>query len=115
MPWWHALQHWLAYHTGSLNEPGAAPGSAFCGGIASDAGEVSLLGGLLAIYRKHQCATRWCFRFGHHDFADPATRLVHRLCRAHHPMHPGRPLTRAHITLIHKRNRGGRNVGQEDP
>ena len=109
MGWWHPLQHWLGIDNAS--------GRAYLAwsGAGSDLGELSILGGLIAIYRKHQCATRWCFRFGHHDFADPDTQLVHRLCRAHHPMHPGRPLTRAHITLIHKRNRGGGDVGQEDP
>jgi len=107
MWWWHALQHWLAVHTGSVNEPGVAPGNAFWGGVASDLGEVTLVGGMLAIYRKHNCHQRHCWRFGRHDFTDEATGLTFRLCRKCHPAHPGRHLTKLHIARIHERNQGG--------
>jgi hypothetical protein len=103
--WWLPFQHWLAVHTGTVNETG--PYYGFFSGFGSDLGEVTLLGGLIAIYRRHNCHTRWCFRLAHHDLADPGTGLVHRLCRTHHPDHPGRPLTARHITLIHQRRGGG--------
>lgn len=111
---WHLIQHWLAYMTGSLNTSGAPPNYNFWSGFGSDLGEATLLGGLLAVYKRHNCHTAWCWRFGHHDFTDDATGLVHRLCRRHHPQHPGRQLRRVHIGVIHERNqRGGGNV-QED-
>jgi hypothetical protein len=103
MWWWHALQHWLAVHTGTVNEAG--PYYGFWSGFGSDIGEVTIVGGLLAIYKKHNCHSRWCWRFGHHDFADEATGITWKLCRAHHPAHPGRRLTRDHIARIHKSNR----------
>ena len=106
MWWWHPFQHWLAVHTGSVNEPGVAPGNAFWGGAGSDLGEITLLGGMIALYRKHACHTGWCLRFGHHDFTDAATGVSYRLCRKHHPAHPGsRQLTRLHIARVHAENR----------
>lgn len=108
---WHLILHWLAVHTGTVNEPG--PYYAFFSGFGSDLGELSLLGGMIAVYRKHNCGTRWCPRLGRHDFTDQATSLTHHLCRRHHPGHPGRPLTARHITLIHTRNRGGGDVRED--
>ena len=57
--WWHVVQHWLAYHTGSLNEPGVS-------GFGSDLGEVTIVAGLLAIYRKHVCHKDGCWRISRH-------------------------------------------------
>lgn len=103
--WWFPLQHWLAIHTGTDNEAG--PYYGFLSGTGSDLGEVTLVGGMLAIYRKHNCHSRWCWRFGHHDFTDEATGLTFRLCRKCHPAHPGRRLTRGHFARIHQENRKG--------
>lgn len=111
--WWHALQHWLAVHTGSSNTPGAPPNYNFWSGSGSDIGEVTILGGLLAIYKRHNCHTRWCWRFGRHDFTDDATGLTYRLCRHCHPEHPGRQLHRARIAVIHERNQQGGGDEQE--
>ena len=103
--WWHALQHWLAVHTGTINEAG--PYYGFFSGFGSDLGEVTIVGGMFAIYRKHNCHARWCWRFGRHGFTDEATGLRYQLCRRHHPAHPGRHLHRAHIARIHARNQEG--------
>ena len=102
--WWLPLQHWLAIHTGTLNEPG--PFYGFFSGFGSDMAEVTLIGGMAAVYRKHSCHRRWCLRFGHYDFTDEATGLTFRLCRRCHPMHPGKPLTRKHIARLHEHNHG---------
>jgi hypothetical protein len=107
MWWWHCwlpFQHWLAIHTGTDNE--AADFYGFFSGFGSDIGEVTIVGGLLAIYKKHTCHQRWCWRFGHYDFTDEATGLTYRLCRKCHPGHPGRHLTGQHIARIHASNRG---------
>lgn len=103
--WWFPLQHWLAIHTGTINEAG--PFYGFWSGFGSDLGEVTIVGGMLAICKKHNCHTRWCWRFGHHDFTDSTTGVTYRLCRKCHPAHPGTALTRSHITLMHHVNRGG--------
>lgn len=107
--WWLPLQHWLAIHTGTDNEPGDYYG--FFSGFGSDLAEVTLIGGLFAIYRKHNCHARWCWRFGRHDFTDERTGLTFRLCRHCHPLHSGERLTRKHIARIHARNREHEHIG----
>jgi len=83
-------------------------------GVLSDLGEVTLLGGLIAIYRRHNCHTAWCWRFGHHDFTDQETGISYKLCRRHHPHHFGRQLRAVHIGVIHERNqRGGGDVRED--
>jgi hypothetical protein len=109
--WWHLLQHWLAVHAGSSNTPGAPPNYNFWSGFGSDLGEVTIVGGMIAIYRKHSCHTRWCWRFGHHAFTDEATGITYRLCRRCHPAHPGGHLTRGRIAFIHAKNS---SAGEED-
>jgi hypothetical protein len=58
------LQHWLAIHTGTDNEPGGYYG--FWSGFGSDIAEVSLLGAVLGIWHKHNCHTKGCWRIGKH-------------------------------------------------
>lgn len=64
-------------------------------------GDVAILASILAapvlLWRKNECGVRWCWRLGHHDLTDPDTGLTHVLCRKHHPMHPGKPVTVEHI------------------
>lgn len=96
---WLPLQHWLAVHTGTLNEQGTY--YAFFSGFGSDLGELTIITGMLAVYRKHNCHVRWCLRLGRHDLTDPSTALTYRLCRRHHPAHPGRrPVTAGAIARI---------------
>ena len=64
--WWHAVQHWLAVHTGSSNEPGSPPNYNFWSGVGSDIGELTIVAGLLAIYRKHVCHEDGCWRISRH-------------------------------------------------
>jgi hypothetical protein len=99
-PWWYPLQHWLGLDSAS------GPFYLAWSGFASDLGEVTLIGGLLAVYKRHNCHTRWCWRFGHHDFTDSETGIVWKLCRRCHPQHPGGHLTRHHLARVHDRNRG---------
>ena len=64
--WWHAVQHWLAVHTGSSNEPGSPPNYNFWSGFGSDLGEVTIVGALLAVYRRHVCHEHRCWRISRH-------------------------------------------------
>jgi hypothetical protein len=102
---WHLIQHWLAYMTGSLNTSGAPPNYNFFSGFGSDLGEVTIVAALATMYKKHSCHQRWCWRFAHYDLTSPDGSIAYRLCRAHHPAHPGRrQLTRHHVARIHGQN-----------
>ena len=72
------LLHWLAVHTGTINEGG--PYYGFWSGFGSDIGEVAILGGLATVVRRHNCEVHKCWRLGRHQ-----TAAGHHVCRAHHP------------------------------
>lgn len=57
----------------------------FWSGAGSDITELTLLIGLVAFLRKHNCETKGCKRFGRHQWTNPQTGLSHTLCRRHHP------------------------------
>ena len=71
--------HWLAVHTGTVNEPG--PYYGFWSGFGSDIGELAIIGGMVGIYRKHNCSVHRCWRIGRHRV--PGTD--HSCCRKHTP------------------------------
>lgn len=98
---WHLVLHWLGLDSAS------GPAYLAWSGVVSDLGEVTLLGGLIAIYRRHHCHTSWCVRFGRHDFTDETTGITYRLCRVHHPGHHGRQLRKARIAVIYEANQTG--------
>jgi hypothetical protein len=79
MSWPHVFQHWLAVHTGTVNEPGPYYGfwSGF-GGILERLVELSVIAAILL--RRHNCEVRGCWRIGRHD-----TAAGHNVCRQHHP------------------------------
>ena len=58
------LLHWLAVHTGTVNEAG--PYYGFWSGFGSDLGEVTLIGAVLGTYYKHNCHHPRCWRVGRH-------------------------------------------------
>jgi hypothetical protein len=66
-------------------------------GIASDVGEVTLVGGTLALLKHANCDAPRCLRYGPHRTADGH----HRLCRKHHPDMPNRRLS---LKEIHERH-----------
>ena len=72
------LAHWLAVHTGTVNEGG--PYYGFWSGFGSDLGELALVGGMLTLVRRHNCEVHRCWRIGRH-----ATTGGHQVCRRHHP------------------------------
>ena len=75
----HFIQHWLAIHTGTLNESG--PYYGFWSGFGSDLGEISLLGGMLMAYKHLQCHDMNCRRFGFHHIGGTPFKT----CKRHHP------------------------------
>lgn len=64
-----------------LLHPLTGKGYQFWSGIGSDFGEVTILGGLLMIYRKHECHLDTCHRPAWH----PHPEHGHPVCRKHFP------------------------------
>ena len=76
---WHEQAWWWAeVHTGTVHESG--PYYGFWSGFGSDLGELAIVGGLLAIVRKHNCEVHRCWRLSRHT-----TAAGHGVCRVHHP------------------------------
>ena len=70
--------HWLAHWLGMDNLSGPVYG--FWSGFGSDVGELAIVGGLVSIYRRHNCEVHRCWRLGRHT-----TAAGHAVCRRHHP------------------------------
>lgn len=97
MTWWHVLQHWLAVHTGTVNESG--PFYGFWSGFGSDIGEVTILAAVIGMFRHHNCGVHRCLRLGKHEYEMDG--VTHKLCRKHHPAVPDAPLTHSRILDHH--------------
>lgn len=69
--------NWLAHFFGLDN--GSGPQYLFWSGIGSDITEVAILGGMIQLYRRHNCHVRGCFRVGMRHYGDAL------LCKRHHP------------------------------
>ncbi len=69
----------------------------FWSGVGADITELAIIGGLISIYRRHNCGVRWCWRIARHDFTDPSGTTTHHLCRHHHPLYADKPVTAQHI------------------
>jgi hypothetical protein len=81
------LQHWIAVHTGTVNEGG--PYYGWWSGFASDLGEytiaISITAGVVHTFRRHNCGAKRCWRISRHPAADGA----HRICTHHFKQLPG--------------------------
>jgi hypothetical protein len=77
----HSIGDWLYKYTGSA---GSGSWYGFWSGFGSDLGEAAIIGGLIQMYRKHNCAVLHCWRVGHRQV--PGTD--HVVCRKHHPNPP---------------------------
>jgi hypothetical protein len=95
-----AVNHWLAVHTGTINESG--PYYGFWSGFGSDIAEFGLLGALgTAIYqlvKKYNCHEPGCWRVGTH----PAAGGQFLLCYHHHPDFNGHKPTHDLIVRLHR-------------
>jgi len=94
------VNHWLAVHTGTVNESG--PYYGFWSGFGSDIAEFGVLGALAtAIYqliRKYNCHEPGCWRVGTH----PAAGGQFLLCYRHHPDFHGHKPTHDLIVRMHR-------------
>jgi hypothetical protein len=100
MHWLSTFQHWLAVHTGTVNEPGVYYG--FWSGFGSDIGEYAILVGLTAglyhSFRRHNCHERGCWRIGlHHVDGTPFIA-----CRKHHPVLKGDKPPKGHMAEAYR-------------
>ena len=92
--------HWLAVHTGTVNEPG--PYYGFWSGFGSDLEEFGILGAIgAAIYqlvKKYNCHEPGCWRIGQY----PAAGGQFLLCYRHHPDYQGEKPTHELIQRLHR-------------
>jgi hypothetical protein len=97
-----AVNHWLAVHTGTVNESG--PYYGFWSGFGSDIAEFGILGAIgTAIYqlvKKYNCHEPGCWRVGAH----PAAGGQFLLCYRHHPDFHGAKPTHDLIVRMHREN-----------
>lgn len=88
---------WLAHVLGLDNASGM-PYLAWSG-FGGDLGELAIVGGLIAVYKRHTChvdSPRFCWRPGTH----PVEGTAFRACRRHHPTVPAR-ISAEHIAQAH--------------
>lgn len=79
MPVAITLAHWVS----QLVHPWNGIGYNIWSGLGSDLGEIAIVGGVIAWYRKHNCHVHRCPRLSWHPREDG-----HPVCRRHHPDHP---------------------------
>lgn len=95
-----AADHWLAVHTGTVNEAG--PYYAFWSGFGSDVAEFGIIGaigtGVYQLVRKYNCHEPGCWRVGNHSAAGGQFLLCYR----HHPDYHGVRPTSEMIKRLHE-------------
>ena len=74
--------HWFEVHTGTVNETGTY--YAFWSGSGSDVGEATIVVGIVAAWRHHNCHVKGCPRLGR-----PVPGTPYIACPRHHPAHEG--------------------------
>jgi hypothetical protein len=107
------LQHWLAVHTGTVNEGGVYYG--FWSGFGADLGEVTLVTtvavGVYTGVRRANCHVKGCWRIGHH----PLEGTPYHLCAKHHPDVPVEGATHEEILERHHRWKAERHGATASP
>ena len=74
--------HWFEVHSGTVNETGTY--YAFWSGFGSDVGEATIVVGIVAAWRHHNCHVKGCPRLGR-----PVPGTPYVACPRHHPAHEG--------------------------
>ena len=94
------VDHWLAVHTGTVNESG--PYYGFWSGFGSDIAEFGIIGAIAtAVYqlvKKFNCHQPGCWRVGNHEAAGGQFFL----CWRHHPDYQGKKPTGDVIARLHR-------------
>jgi hypothetical protein len=107
----HVVNHWLAVHTGTVNEPG--PYYGFWSGFGSDLAEFGIIGavatGVYQLVRKYNCHEPGCWRVGNH----PAAGGQFFLCYRHHLDYQGKKPTAELIAQLHHEYVARRAVVQD--
>lgn len=85
--------HWLQHFLGFGNGQGNGAYYLFWSGAGSDLAYLAIIGGLIGIYRKHNCEVHRCHRLGRH-----ITAAGQHVCRRHHP---DGPLTAEAVRAAH--------------
>jgi len=86
--WWGPIARTLLLTMeDSHHHTATGEGYAFFSGIGSDLTELLVLGGLIALYRKHNCNVKRCWRLQWREYVD-ADGTKHLWCRHHHPDQP---------------------------
>lgn len=96
---WHAFYfHWFEVHTGMKNPAGVY--YAFWSGFGSDISEATIVVGIFAAWRHHNCHVKGCPRIGRHVLG-----TAYIACPRHHPDHEGnkRGVSVETIRKAHKR------------
>jgi len=94
------VNHWLAVHTGTVDEPG--PYYGFWSGFGSDLAEFGIIGalgtGVYQLVKKYNCHEPGCWRVGTH----PAAGGQFLMCYRHHPDYQGTKPTHETIERLHR-------------
>jgi hypothetical protein len=94
------VDHWLAVHTGTINESG--PYYGFWSGFGSDLTEFGVIGvlatGIYQLVKRYNCHEPGCWRVGTHAAAGGQFHLCYR----HHPDFQGRKPTHEMIARLHR-------------
>ena len=96
---WHNFYwHWFEVHSGTVNESG--PYYGFWSGFGSDLGEATIVVGIVATWRHHNCHVKGCARLGRKVDGTP-----YLACPKHHPDHKGykRNVTLEELHIAHKK------------
>lgn len=89
---------WMLELTGSRSSSSMAYN--FWSGFGGDVTIIaSLLTAPIIAFRRHNCHVKRCWRIGHHDYTDNLG-VTFKMCRRHHPDHPGDALTAEQITAV---------------
>lgn len=104
--WWHPIEHWIAYATGSYNTPGTPHNYNFNSGFGSVIlpPVITVAGAGVLMWWHHQCHVSGCWWYARRQ-----TAAGDRACWRHNP---GRRLTadelrrRHHLYLGSKPGRG---------
>lgn len=69
---------WFLHYLGL--DSGSGTSYLWWSGFGSDLAELAIVGGLITVYRRHNCEVHRCWRLGRH-----VTAAGQHVCRRHHP------------------------------